>query len=563
MSRRQLLSQRSKKTLLAFLFISLLVVPFQNCKKFDTSENSVSATSDDGSYSSNDPSNTTKEPSPQLPTQTTPIDTADPAVVAAENARQERCRNNIKKPVIVNANDVSNFVFNLSSGLSTAGGDLNSTENKDITVDPSKGIIDLSLTTPQLSGGDGCSYVTSLRIDAVNDASRPAELKNAINFSGVSVVTQDSATNFGIAKATIASNPNNNNNNNFATNTLNLKFTIVNNNNRDYRCVEGSLWYAVKVRVSTQSLPNNKQLESDPVYIKANITNSCWKENKLKASNDFPLNAKAGSKVSLDGNWAAVLSPSDSNKGAVFLFTKNPSNEWIFSQKLVMPDSASGQNLSNLDLKGNILAVSNSGYASKGKVYIFKNVNSSWSFVQGIDAYENTVLYQQFGQGLALSSNSLTIGAPSHPKSGAAESDTGKVYVYNYNSGSGLFEYNQTLEGSNEPHFGFGKVIQNYNNSKLIIGAPDSVNGSTGRVFVFNKSSIWSQELAIAPPSSITQSATFGAAIAFNGTALVVGAPYDDRDANNLDRGSVFYYKNYNSSVFHTMKGASLVCLWL
>lgn len=547
--RRKFFTQRFKRTSFVFILIALLVVPFQNCKKFESNETIL-----EGSSGSTNSDGTTGGSS-----NTSPTDEAganDPAVIAAENARQQRCRTNIKKPIITNAASISNFEFNLKSGLNNTAGDANSAENKDIIVDSSKGIINPALTTPQLSGGDGCVYATSLRVDAVNDASHLASLTNAIDFSGNSLVVANQVTNFNTIRGSLTTNPNNNNNNTFATDTLNLKINITNNNNRTTRCVQGSVWYAVKVRVATQSLQNNAQLESDPVYVKANVANACWIEKRLNGATAYPLNAKAGSRVDLDGSWAAVLAQADSNQGAVYMFNKDGSGNWNFSQKVVMPDAAAGQNLSNVAIKGNILAVSNASFNSKGKVYIFKHNGTSWVSSQQIAAYENTVLFQQFGLGLALGNNVLLVGAPSHPKSGTPGADTGKVYSYSYNAGNGLFEYSQTVEGTNEAHYGFGKFIL-VSGSKMFVGAPDSYNDSTGRMFAFNFTTSWNQELVITPPANITAAAGFGSAAAYNGTALAISAPFNDRDANNADSGSVYYYKNYNGTLFHTMNGAS------
>lgn len=559
MIRKKLFSQRIRKTSLVFVFIALLVIPFQNCKKFESNEGLVETSSTGGSSTGNiSGDGSAGGGGSTTPGGTTDTGTSqtDPAVIAAENARQARCKSNIKKPIIVNAASVNNAIFNLKSGLANNAGDANSAENKDITIDSSKGVINQALTTPQINGGDGCIYVTTMRVDAINDTGHPADLTNAIDFSGNNLVTGVAATNFDIIRRALTTNPTNNNNNTFATETINFKINITNNNNRDSRCVQGNVWYAIKARVSTQSLQTNAQLESDPVYVKANVVNSCWIEKKLKASTDYLLNSKVGSRVAMDGSWAAVLSQSESNKGAIFVFNKDAGGNWNFTQKLVMSDAATGHNLSNLDLKGNILVASNASYGSKGKVYVFKNSGSTWTESQQIAAYENTVLYQQFGLGLSLGSNVLAIGAPSHPKSGALGSDTGKVYIYNYNSGTGMFDYAQSLEGSNESHFGFGKTIL-ISGTKMFIGAPDSESNSSGRLFVFNNASSWSQELAIVPPASITAAAGFGSSIAFNGTALAVGAPLNDRDANNADSGSVYYYKTYSGALFHTMNGAA------
>lgn len=547
--RKKLFTQRFKRTSFVFVLIALLVIPFQNCKKFESNETTADSSSSTGGSNSNSGGSGATVP----PDSGAAAD--DPAVIAAENARQARCKANIKKPIMTNSAAVNNFIFNLKSGLSNTAGDANSAENKDITVDSSKGIINTALTTPQTSGGDGCSYATSLRVDAVNDASHVASLTNAIDFSGNSLVVADATANFNTLKTALTTNPSNNNNNTFATDTLNLKINITNNNNRNARCVEGSVWYSVKIRVSTQGLQNNSQLESDPVYIKANIANSCWIEKRLNGSSAYPLNAKAGSRVAMDGSWAAVLAQADNNQGAVYMFNKDGSGNWNFTQKVIMPDAAAGQNLSNIAIKGSILAVSNASFNSKGKVYIFKYGGSSWASSQQINAYESTVLYQQFGLGLALSSNMLLVGSPSHPKTGAAGSDTGKVYAYSYNSGTGQFDYAQTIEGMNEANYGFGRFIL-VSGTKMFIGAPDSYNDSTGRLFVFNYTTSWGQEMFIAPPASIAAAAGFGSSAAYNGTALAVGAPLNDKDTNNLDSGSVYYYKTYNGALFHTMNGA-------
>jgi hypothetical protein len=581
-------NRNNKKPILIGFIVMLLLIPFQNCsnKGFQTDSavtgttvsNSMSLdqdnpTSNDETQTSNTTPDTTAQdpvavvdpaglPQPTTPppssssSSTVPVDPAAAAAAAAkEAARQERCFANIQKPIIANAAALNNTVFNLNSGLDKGSGDLDSTL-QDIQVDNSRGVIDTSLSTPISANGDGCTYVTSVRMTAVDpatDATHTASVTHGINLTGLSVVSA-SMNIFNVAKSVVASTPNNNNSSfAAASNSLKIGFTIVNNQNRAVRCAAGSLYYKVQIRVQTTGLNKNNTLDSDPVFVKAQFSNSCWAESKLLAATAYPKAATVGGRVVVNGNWAAALASRDNNTGAVYLFSKS-NNAWSFSQRLVMPDASAGDALSHLDLKDNYLAVSNSSFGGQGKVYIFILQNGSWVYSQSLMPPEN-IADQKFGLGMAFGTNELAIGSPDHPRSGT---DTGRVYIFNL--ANGAFAYSQSyLDGVNVgtdlAHYSFGSVIA-YNGNKIAIGAP-SLMGSDypGRVFIFNKSTTWSFESRILPPTNIAVSASFGSAIAFNGTAIAIGAYLNDGGTKNLNAGTMYYYKNYTGALTLSLSG--------
>lgn len=530
-------------SILVLLFF--LVISFQNCSQGKFEVPSTGTTGVDSTSVGSSTSSTTSQ---------TPEQIAAAAALAAEQAaieaaRQQRCKDGIQKPIITNASTINGMNFSFNVGLGAGSGDSVSS-SQDVNVDASKGV--KSTVDP----ADNCTYSTTLRISAVdpaNDPSRPAVFSEGINMDGTPRLIDATNTVFKNASSAVRTNPGGNNNS-FATTTVAMKFDNI-TQNRAIRCATGSLYYKAVVRVSTSNLNQNANLDSDPVYVKVNFSNSCWIESKLLSTADYPLNANAGSKVALDGSWAAVLAPKDGNVGAVYIFN-NPGSGWIFKQKISNPDPNNGF-LSNVVLKDSVLAISNASYNSIGKVSVYRWNGSNWSLSQNLASADPSVLSQQFGLGLALDGGMLAVGAPSHPRSGVG--DTGRVFIYKDNGSS--FSYLQALDGATTANYGFGQAIA-ISGSRMIVGAPGAVGltNYSGQAFVFSYSSNWTQTKVLSPIAPISDGANFGASVAISNSIVAVGAPLHD-EGNNTDNGKIYFYNDFNGALTHSIAGKAGVKL--
>ncbi len=130
-----------------------------------------------------------------------------------------------------------------------------------------------------------------------------------------------------------------------------------------------------------------------------------------------------------------------------------------------------------------------------------------------------------FGKALAVSGNTVLIGAPGDRDKGL---DAGATYVFTRtaNSAPGIASRwvpQQKLTASDgSAANGFGSAVAVYGDVALV-GAPN--DDEQGAAYVFTRSNgVWTQQQKLVP-SDLSASSQFGFAVALTGDNLVVGAP--------------------------------------
>jgi RNase P/RNase MRP subunit p29 len=179
------------------------------------------------------------------------------------------------------------------------------------------------------------------------------------------------------------------------------------------------------------------------------------------------------------------------------------------------------------------------------------------SFAKAVlEAYvkaSNTGAHDMFGNSVALSGNTLVVGAPYEDSSATtingeqsdnSAKDSGAAYVFLFLFGGwGQQAY---LKGSNaDANDWFGASVAVDGNT-LVVGAPwDSRSAPySGAVYVFTHTNgVWSQEanLKASNPGEVDY---FGESVAVSGDVLVVGAPGDSHSA--YLSGAVYVFRRTN-----------------
>jgi hypothetical protein len=566
---------------------TVLLVSFQNCSqgKFEIDEAQITAASkSDSNVNGNGnggdtggggtpvpPPTGNPPPGPVMPTQ---------AEIDAELARKNRCKSAVKMPVFVNTADFASKVLSLKSGLAPESGDVSISNNPrpiTVTVDASQGI-----DSTKYLMSDLCAFRTQIIAEPVTgDSSRPAVWNYGIDLAGAELVTADvngkRASDY--MTASVQRNTSVGNNDTDFTpgvNSIGINYQIrqtQNNNQRVTRCADGSIYYRFKIRVETQGLqtvkPNypantgiaNVVLETGYQYARIDIENNCWKENNLTkimgaaSPTSIPAtNSNLGTAAAADGEWAASVSGSEGGTGYIYIFRK-VAGSWTFFQKL-KGQNGNGTVLTGLALKSGLLVVSSAGdgMGYPGRVFLYNlDGNQLTSAFQIID---NPVgPGTKFGSGVAVAGNSIAIGD---------SKNEGRAYLYTlngglYGAGSGASRtpsVTQTAAAISGSIVGFGSTVV-CQNGRLLIGAYNGNEGYAGSVHIFdaNGGSFGSPVHKYAP-AAITSKGNFGHAIAFDGTALAVGA-YENETGGNA-AGALVYYANYSSAdAPHVIQGSA------
>jgi hypothetical protein len=294
------------------------------------------------------------------------------------------------------------------------------------------------------------------------------------------------------------------------------------------------------------SFPDGEDHGSTYVFVRSG---GGWSfEDKLYGSN-IVADAYFGHSVAISGNTIVIGAPDDdigsnSDQGSAYVFVRLDSpwgTVWFPQQKLTASDGAAGDNFGHsVAISGDMISVGAPGddigaYTNQGSAYVFTYIwNNSWTQqakLTGGDGTANDV----FGSSVAISGNSVAIGAPYDDI--GANSDQGSAYVF-----TALWGQKQKLtavDGMAADHFGNAVSISG---SALVVGA-SADNSGQGSAYVFTRDSFgstWPQQIKLSASDGAPWD-SFGGAVAIFNDTIVVGAPYDDLGAN-ANQGSVYVF---------------------
>ena len=308
--------------------------------------------------------------------------------------------------------------------------------------------------------------------------------------------------------------------------------------------------------------------------------------------------SEAGSSVAIDGDTAVVAARDYDNRGAVFVYIRDgiidddDNGNGIFGDPLDMDYWSLQATLQASDIQTNdqfgySVALSGDslivGAANKaggaGGVYFFERLGTSWTqkagFVGGlgdrlgtdVDVFGGTAiagapgenqaivyeyngvtwltseiiqgnapgtgLFGEFGSSVAIDQDTIAVGAASATVSGSP-GQSGAVAVYI--DGGTKFNLQQILTAGMDAagNDRFGSAVD-LSGDELIVGAPNKL-GATGAAYTYGRvGTVWGDEQKLFLASGATDD-FFGAAVAIDGTELIVGA-YGRERAVRRQRG--------------------------
>ena len=245
---------------------------------------------------------------------------------------------------------------------------------------------------------------------------------------------------------------------------------------------------------------------------------------------------------------------------------------------------------STIAMEGNTLVVAakgedsgtgsqtNNSASTAGAVYVFVRDGSGvWSQQAYLKA-SNITLGDDFGHGLAISGDTLVVGAPTEDSNatginpvfrgdfngainGPTGYDSGAVYVFTRN-GAGSWSQQDYIKGETSADFdNFGSAVA-LEGDTLVVGAEgemgNNLSGNLSRgaayVFIRDGSGNWSQQAHIKASNA---GGGFGTAASLSGSTLAVaswseksnatGINGDDTDESLISAGAVFVFTNDGS----------------
>lgn len=189
---------------------------------------------------------------------------------------------------------------------------------------------------------------------------------------------------------------------------------------------------------------------------------------------------------------------------------------------------------------------------NSGAVYIYqKNDTDEWIFKQQLEAKDGHA-YDHFGSSIAIDGNTIVIGSTGSDIDSVARS--GAAYVFEYDLSLDKWKQMAKLTAPiNQENQGFGASVDIDNDRIVVSSGRGGTNGvkHSGSVHIFTKPQVgvWGDtntSLQISDVSDLSENDRFGSDVSLDGDTLVVGAVY----SGPANAGKAYVFE-YNSGVWN------------
>lgn len=282
----------------------------------------------------------------------------------------------------------------------------------------------------------------------------------------------------------------------------------------------------------------------------------------VRTGSELEENGQFGASVAVYGNYMAVSrlsadAPGVSNCGAVYIFAKEASGNWIEQTKIIAPDAAQNDRFGYaLDMDGDYLIVgapekSIGGNYSQGKAYIFKRQNDNWLYqVSLIRAGGQSGERHGFDVSITATSAFGVLAAVSSPYfDNGAQQDRGIVQLYRRDPLSQVWSSSTLVPGNLAAGDCYGFSLD-ADGDEIVIGAPYHEVGALSNagiayLYHYNGSS-WISEGDVQYNHA---GMGVGFSVSISNGFVAIGAPL--AVYNSIQSGSVFI-KEREAGVWHS-----------
>jgi hypothetical protein len=253
-----------------------------------------------------------------------------------------------------------------------------------------------------------------------------------------------------------------------------------------------------------------------------------WSTSPMAVLHGAVASDQFGSSVAIWKNTIFVGAfGADSNTGSVYVYNKTRAGWGQAPATILHGATANDQFGSSLAVSGNTLVVGATGHNSyAGEAYVFNKTRAGWSAMPTA-VFHGATADDVFGDAVAVSGRTVVVGAF------GVNAYSGAAYVYT-NTGTG-WHLTLTVNGV---HLGDEcGVSVAVSGSTLVIGAPaaDNFTGSGTAYIYTNTTTGWQFSLAL---NGEHVGDEFGTGVAVSGITLLVGAPF-----GGSTNGRVYFYR--------------------
>jgi len=290
--------------------------------------------------------------------------------------------------------------------------------------------------------------------------------------------------------------------------------------------------------------------DAGKVYIyNWDTSTSTYAEVATILASDAHAGDQFGNSVAISGNRLVVgaqrQDTAGPDAGKVYIYGRNGAAYIEVAQLTASDEHTRNWFGSSVAISGDRLVVGAHGDDNAGKIYIYDWDISTSTYVEvATITASDAAAYDYFGNAVALSGNSkrLVVGALYEDTVGV---DAGKVYIYDWN-GSAYVEVSTITASDAAASDIFGSAIA-LSGNRLVVGAhyDDTVEYAAGKVYVYEWNSDTSvyDEVTTITASDAAANDYFGSSVALTsvGNRLLVGAC--GVDTAGIDGGKVYIYE--------------------
>ncbi|MBC2845532.1 T9SS type A sorting domain-containing protein [Winogradskyella flava] len=310
-----------------------------------------------------------------------------------------------------------------------------------------------------------------------------------------------------------------------------------------------------------------------------------WGQTQKITPDDRALADEFGWSVVVQGDIAAVGAKSvdfnTSDRGAVYMYEKDASNNWIQTQKLFNSDARQFDRFGqSIDIDGDIMIIGarsqdydeNGGgmfYDSGGAAYIFeKDATGNWSEIQKLVSSDRGATFQPLlGETVAISGDYAVVNAPREVKGLTGQPDltnAGACYIFERDGNGVWSEVQKIVPSQRYAQDQFGDFSLAISGNTIAVGSfrhDFDVNEqnevlSAGAVYIFERDTngVWSETQKI-EDANREQGEWFGKSVALEGDLLMVGVAQDYFQGNgNAQYGAVHVFERDVTGVYNNIQ---------
>lgn len=257
------------------------------------------------------------------------------------------------------------------------------------------------------------------------------------------------------------------------------------------------------------------------------------------------VNDGFGTAVAISGNLVAVGTPGDdtgaANAGCVYVFNASAADPAIPQRVVPNPQPAAGDEFGkSVAISGNLLVVGaaadDGDGTDSGRAYVFDLGSATPTVPWLVLANPSPASGDRFGGAVSIWGNRVAIGASGDDATGA---DSGKAYVFDLAGPTPTVPWLSLDNPTPAADDKFGSAVA-ISAERVVVSAPDDDLGASnaGAVHVYLLVSPATPEISLQPPTPAAND-RFGNAVATSGIRVVVGAALKD---DPTDSGRVYSF---------------------